>query len=116
MDLHGAHLLDLPELIAEVFEREAVAAEGFFCEVLLPCRLSSSFFRAFEQGWRCRPCPMMLRDDAVGVEGLERVGLFAGAEELDGRAGDVADGECRAAARVAVHLGEHDAGDAEAAC
>ena len=53
-------------------------------------------------------------DDAVGMEGLEGVGLFAGADELDGLAGDVADGEGRAAAGVAVHLGEDDAGEAEA--
>jgi hypothetical protein len=48
------------------------------------------------------------------MEGLEGVGLFAGADELDGLAGDVADGEGRAAAGVAVHLGEDDAGEAEA--
>ena len=53
-------------------------------------------------------------DDAVGMEGLEGVGLFADADELDGLAGDVADGERRAAAGVAVHLGEDDAGEAEA--
>ena len=52
-------------------------------------------------------------DDAVGMEGLECVGALAGAEELDGRAGDVADGEGRAAACVAVHLGEDDAGEGE---
>ena len=52
-------------------------------------------------------------DDAVGMEGLECVGALAGAEELDGRAGHVADGEGRAAAGVAVHLGEDDAGEGE---
>ena len=53
-------------------------------------------------------------DDAVGMERLEGVGLFAGADELDGLAGDVANGERRAAARVAVHLGQDHAGEAEA--
>ena len=53
-------------------------------------------------------------DDAVGVEGLEGVGFFAGAEELDGGSGDVADGEGGAAAGVAVHLGEDGSGDGEA--
>ena len=48
------------------------------------------------------------------MEGLEGVRLFAGADELDGLAGDVANGERRAAAGVAVHLGEDDAGEAEA--
>ena len=47
------------------------------------------------------------------TEGLEGVRLFAGAEELDGRAGDVADGEGCAAAGVAVHLGEDGSGDGE---
>ena len=51
-------------------------------------------------------------DDAVGMKGLEGVGLFAGAEELDGLAGDVADGERSAAAGVAVHLGEDGSGEA----
>ena len=31
---HGAHLLDLAQLVAEVFEREAVAEEGFLGELL----------------------------------------------------------------------------------
>ena len=48
------------------------------------------------------------------MEGLEGIGLFADADELDGLAGDVADGEGRAAAGVAVHFGEDDAGEAEA--
>ena len=50
--------------------------------------------------------------EAVGVEHLERVGLLAGAEELDRDAGDRADRQGRAAAGVAVDLGQHQAGDA----
>jgi hypothetical protein len=49
-----------------------------------------------------------------GWKGSKASGLFAHAEELDGLAGDVANGEGRAAAGVAVHLGEDDAGEAEA--
>ena len=48
--------------------------------------------------------------EAVGVEDLERVGLLAGAQELDRDAGDRADRERRAAAGVAVDLGEDQAG------
>ena len=48
---------------------------------------------------------------AVGVEDLERVGLLAGAQELDRDAGDGRDRERRAAAGVAVDLGEDQAGD-----
>ena len=50
---------------------------------------------------------------AVGMERLERVELLAHAHELQRLAGDVADGERRAAARIAIHLGEDDAGDAQ---
>ena len=48
------------------------------------------------------------------MKGLEGVRLFANADELDGLAGDVANGDRRAAACVAIHLGEDDAGEAEA--
>ena len=75
--------------------------------------LVEAFFGAFEQGGDVAVAHDA-GDDAVGVEGLEGVGFFAGAEELDGRAGDVADGEGGAAAGVAIHLGEDGAGDGEA--
>ena len=45
---------------------------------------------------------------------LQRVHLLAGAEQLDRLAGDVAHGERRAAAPVAVGAGQDDAGDADA--
>ena len=51
------------------------------------------------------------RHDAVGMERLERIVFFADADELDRLPGDLADRERRAAAGVAVHLGEHDAGE-----
>jgi hypothetical protein len=51
----------------------------------------------------------MRPDDAIGMKRLEGVGLFAHADELDGLAGDVANRERRAAARVAVHLRQHHA-------
>jgi hypothetical protein len=52
--------------------------------------------------------------DAVGVEGLERVGALADADELDRLAGDGAHREGRTAAAVAVHPGQDDAGEADA--
>ena len=48
-----------------------------------------------------------------GWKRLEGVGLFADADELDGLAGDVADGERRAAAGIAVHLCEDHAGQSK---
>ena len=49
--------------------------------------------------------------EAVGMEHLEGVGLLAGAQELDRDAGDGRDRERRAAAGVAVDLGQDQAGD-----
>ena len=45
------------------------------------------------------------------MEDLQRVGLLAGAEELDRDAGDGGDGQRRAAAGIAVDLGQDQAGD-----
>ena len=42
---------------------------------------------------------------------LEGIVFFADADEFDRLAGDLADGERRAAASIAVHLGENDAGE-----
>ena len=57
--------------------------------------------------------PENARREAVGIERLERRELFADADELDRRAGHAVDRERRAAARIAVHLREDHAGDAE---
>ena len=46
----------------------------------------------------------------LGVEGLQRVDLLAGADELDRLAGDEAHRQRRATARIAVHPGQHHAG------
>ncbi len=53
------------------------------------------------------------RDDAVGMEGLERVVFFTDADELDRLPGNLADRKRRATAGVAVHLGEDHAGERE---
>ena len=52
---------------------------------------------------------MRPRDSAGRLEGFERVQLLARAGELDRFAGDKAHGKRRAAARIAVHPGEHHA-------
>ena len=51
--------------------------------------------------------------DALGVEVLEAVELFAGAHQLDRLAGDGAHGEGGTAAAIAVDAGQHDAGNAD---
>ena len=48
--------------------------------------------------------------DTVGVERLEAVDFLADTDKFNRFAGYVAYGQCRTAARVAVHLGQHDAG------
>jgi len=50
---------------------------------------------------------------AIGVEGLEAVQLFANADELDRAAGDVAHRQRGTAARIAVQLGQHHAGQGQ---
>ena len=52
--------------------------------------------------------------DALGVKRLDRADPLAGADEHDRLAGDRAHRQRRAAARVAVDPGQHDAGDAGA--
>ena len=49
--------------------------------------------------------------DRAGAEGLDRVELLAGAGKLDRLAGDRAHRQRRAAAGIAVHAGEHNAGE-----
>ncbi len=53
------------------------------------------------------------RDDAVGKKRLERVVFFAHAHEFHRRAGHLADRKRRAAARIAVQLGQDHARDAQ---
>ena len=53
------------------------------------------------------------RSHAVRLEGLQRVGFFADADEQDRLPGDLAHRERRAAARVAVGLGQHHAGQVQ---
>ena len=45
------------------------------------------------------------------MERLDRIELFAGRGKLDRLTGDRAHRERRAAARIAVHASEHDAGE-----
>ena len=50
----------------------------------------------------------------LGMEILERIHLFAGADQLDRLAGRGAHRERRAAAAIAVDAGQDDAGDVDA--
>ncbi len=52
--------------------------------------------------------------DALGIEFLKRIHLFAGGDQLDRLAGDGAHRKGCTATAIAVHAGQHDAGDADA--
>ena len=52
--------------------------------------------------------------DARGIKIFQRVGLFAGADQLDRLAGHGAHRQCGAAASIAIDARQHDAGQADA--
>ena len=56
------------------------------------------------------PMPRMREGDAVRMERLQRFGFLADAEEFNRLAGNMANRQRRAAAGVAVHFGQHHAG------
>src|SRR5207244_13593762 len=100
--IERAHLAELLQLIAEVFEREGVLAK------LLGQRLGLGLIdrrlRLLDQREHVAHSEDA-RGQAVGMERLERVRLLADAHEGDGAARDVTDGARGAAARRAVPLG-----------
>ena len=104
-------LLDLRELFGEVVEVEDALAHllGHLGRLLRVDRLRRLLDEADD---------VAHAEDAVGeargMEILDRVHLLADAEQLDRLAGDGAHRERRAAAPVAVHAGQHDAGEADA--
>ena len=60
------------------------------------------------------PMPRMRSAMRWGWNSSSAVHLLAGADQLDRLAGDGAHRKRRAAAAVAVHAGQHEAGDADA--
>ena len=73
----------------------------------------STISAAFSTSETTSPMSRMRDGHPVGVEGLERVDLLADADQLDRLAGDGAHAERSTAAGIAVHAGQHDAGDAD---
>ena len=102
-----AHLLDLLELLEEVLEGEAPLAQLLLHlgRLLLVERLLGPLDEREHVAHAQDPA-----GQPVGMEQLERVGLLAGAEELDRQAGHGADGQRGAAAGVAVDLGQDEPG------
>ena len=75
---------------------------------------ASMFSAAFSTSETMSPMPRMRSAMRLGMELLQRVHLLADADQLDRLAGDGAHRKRRAAAAVAVHAGQHEAGDADA--
>src|SRR5581483_11159191 len=108
--LQRAQLANLLDLIAKIAERELVVDElalhllgGFLIDALLHL-VDEREHVAHAQN---------ARGHAIREERLQRVHLLADTDELQRLVGDGADRQSRAAARVAVHFRENDAGDAE---
>ena len=105
----GAHALDQTHLLQEIGE-----VEGGFLQLLLhPLHIGQFhlFLGLLHQGEHVAHA-----EDAAGhpfgVEGLQRLHLFAGADELDRRTAHLADREGGAPPGIAIELGEHGTGDA----
>ena len=105
------HLLHRAKLIQEVLQVKGGLAE--LALHLLGLLDVHNLLRLLDEGEHVAHA-----EDAGGepvrVEGLQRVGFLAHAHELHGNAGDGADGERRATACVAVHLGQNQPGQAYA--
>src|SRR5919201_271947 len=108
--IEGTQLSHLPELIAEVLQRERVLAQ--LAQGLLGLLLIDGRLRLLDEREHVAH-PEDARGHAVGMKWLQRVCLLADADVGDGPAGDVADGQRGAAARVAVELGENHRVDAD---
>ena len=102
-----AHILHLLQLHAQIVEVEL--ALGHLLGERFGVFLLDAGCRLFDKADDVAH-PENAARDALGIEGLDRVQFLARARELDRLAGDEAHGERRAAACIAVHPGEDDAG------
>src|SRR5260370_10599456 len=104
-----AHLL---QLVAKISKSEITVAKLAF--ELGSLFLIDGLLGAFDQGEHVAHA-QHARDDALRVDRLERVLFLAYAQKLHRRARHFTDGKRRATTRVAVELGQDDAGQAEPA-
>ena len=108
-----AHPLDHQHLLEEVLERElAVAAEHLLGHARGLVGLEGPL-GLLDQGEHVAHAEDA-RGHPLGVEDVEVVELLAGRGEHDRPAGDVGDRQRGTTAGVAVELGQHDAGEADA--
>jgi hypothetical protein len=100
------------QLVGQIVEVElALLHPG----LAMACAFSASMVSAaFSTSETMSPMPRMRSAMRSGMEFLQRVHLFAGADQLDRLAGDRAHRQRGTAAAIAVHAGQHEAGDADA--
>ena len=108
--LHRAHLLHLLHLREEVLQVEVRLAHLF--RHALGVRLIDILLRLLHERNDVAHAEDA-RDEPVRIKDLEVLRLLAGADELDRHTRDRLDGQRRAAARIAVELGEDQAGETE---
>ena len=108
--LERPHLPDRLQLIAKVLERELVRPDLLF-ELLRVLDVDRRFGALDERQHVAHA--EHARHDALGMERLEILEPLAAADERDRHADHRHHRQRRAAARVAVQLGQHDAGDAD---
>ena len=107
---HAAHVLHLRELLAQIGEIERALAHLLGdARRLLGVDGRGGFFHQRNDVAHAENAV----GDALRIEILDGVELFAGADELDRLAGDRAHRQRGAAAAVAVDPGQHDAGEIE---
>ena len=105
---HAAELLQLPELIGEVFEIEGAFAHAL--GDLLRLVVIDFLCRALDQADHVAHAENA-SGNALGMKVLQPVELFAGTHQLDRLAGHRPHGKRRAATAIAVDARQHDAGN-----
>ena len=110
MSFIAAHLRHLLELLAEVVEREVALLPASSAAVSISsCDSSCWTWRTFSIRPMMSPWPRMRWAMPSGRNSSRPVQLLADADELDRHLGDFLDRQRRAAAGVAVELGQDDA-------
>ncbi|CAI8697549.1 hypothetical protein EMIT0111MI5_60374 [Burkholderia sp. IT-111MI5] len=105
----AAHVLHLRDLRAEIVQVEVAALLDLVGELLRGLHVDAAL-RFLDEREDVAHAEDPVRHP-VGVEHLEAVELFGDTDELDRLARDVAHRQRGAAARIAVELGQHDAGE-----
>ena len=97
--------------LAKILQRKSVGAEGLARELfrLRLVELGLGLLDERENVAHAENAP----HDAVGMERFQGIVFLAHADELDGLPGHAANRQGRAAARIAIHLGQHHAGQRE---